>query len=307
MPDRRPNRSSTLVLGTGELGMAVLRALAERRDAGDPLDLTVLLRPSTAPAASDEQVPTLKALGVAIVRADLAGETEARLAAIFLGFSTVICCTGFVGGPGTQRRITAAVLRAGVERYVPWQFGVDYDEVGRGSGQQVWDEQLDVRDTLRGQKGTDWIIVSTGMFTSFLFEPAFGVVDLANGRVNALGSWDHRVTLTTPEDIGRLTAAILFANPPIRNEVVYVAGDTLSYAELADKVDGGLGRTVERVLLSRDALASDVSANPADEFGKYRLAFVREDGVAWDVERTFNHRRGSTVTDVTDWIGQNLS
>jgi hypothetical protein len=42
------------------------------------------------------------------------------------------------------------VLQAGVERYVPWQFGVDYDVVGRGSGQEVFDEQSDVRDMLRG-------------------------------------------------------------------------------------------------------------------------------------------------------------
>jgi len=39
-----------------------------------------------------------------------------------------------------QRKITAAVLHAGVGRYVPWQFGVDYDVVGRGSGQDIWDE-----------------------------------------------------------------------------------------------------------------------------------------------------------------------
>ena len=133
------------------------------------------------------------------------------------------------------------------------------------------------------------------------------MVDLANNRVNALGNWDHRITLTTPEDIGRLTGAILFADPPIRNEVVYVAGDTLSYAELADRVDGGLGRTVERVLRTRDALASEVSANPADEFGKYRLAFARDDGVAWDADKTFNYRRGIAVTDVASWISRNLS
>jgi NmrA-like family len=134
----------------------------------------------------------LRDMGVDIVRADLAMETEEGLATIFAEFPTVICCTGFVAGPGTQRKSTAAVLKAGVERYVPWQFGVDYDVVGRGRGQDVWDEQLDVRDMLRAQSGTHWIIVSTGMFTSFLFEPSFGLVDLEKGRVHALGSWENR-------------------------------------------------------------------------------------------------------------------
>ncbi len=64
---------------------------------------------------------------------------------------------------------------------------------------------------MRGQSRTGWISVSTGMFTSFLFEGSFGVVDLAQNTMHALGSWDNAVTVTAPDDIGRLTAAILFA------------------------------------------------------------------------------------------------
>ena len=138
-------------------------------------------------------------------------------------FHTVISCTGFVGGPGVQRKIARAALDGGVKRFVPWQFGVDYDAIGRGSPQDLFDEQLDVRDLLRAQQATEWVIVSTGMFTSFLFEPAFGVVDLAANRVNALGSLDTAVTLTTADDIGALTAEILFARPRIANQAVFVA------------------------------------------------------------------------------------
>ena len=56
---------------------------------------------------------------------------------------------------------------------------MNYDVVGKGSGQPVWDEQYDVRTLLREQNVTEWVIVSTGIFTSFLFEPAFDVVNLA--------------------------------------------------------------------------------------------------------------------------------
>jgi len=54
-----------------------------------------------------------------------------------------------------------------VKRYFPWQFGVDYDVIGRGSAQDLFDKQLDVRHLLRGQSGTEWVVVSTGMFMSF--------------------------------------------------------------------------------------------------------------------------------------------
>ncbi|MGF6660693.1 hypothetical protein QF000_002338 [Paraburkholderia atlantica] len=69
--------------------------------------------------------------------------------------------------PGVQLKITQAALDAKVKRYFPWRFGVDYDIIGRGSAQVLFDEQLDVRDLLRAQTGTEWVIVSTGMFTSF--------------------------------------------------------------------------------------------------------------------------------------------
>jgi hypothetical protein len=293
--------TSILVLGAGELGMAVLRALSEVRGQTSRSGLAVLLRPIYERDAS-ERDRTLRALGVQIVRADLATETADRLSAIFASFSTVICCTGFVGGSGTQRNITAAVLDAGVERYVPWQFGVDYDVVGRGSGQDVWDEQLDVREMLRAQSRTRWTIISTGMFTSFLFEPSFGLVDLENNRVHALGSWENQVTVTTPEDIGQLTAAILFSEPQLNDEVVFVAGDTISYRELADTVDRVLSRKVDRILWSIAQLRSDLEAHPNDGMLKYRLAFARDNGVAWPKERTFNAERRIAVVDVPTWL-----
>ena len=63
-----------------------------------------------------------------------------------------------------------------------------------------------LRELLRSQNQTEWVIISTGMFMSYLFEPEFGVVDLHNDAVHALGSLDTAVTLTTPDDIGALTA-----------------------------------------------------------------------------------------------------
>lgn len=300
MPEKEPPDATTLVIGAGELGLAVIGGLLER-DPESARAISVLLRPP-ADEAEGHVARHLRDMGLRILHGDLATETTAGLAALFAGFGTIICCTGFVGGPGTQRKITAAVLQARVDRYVPWQFGVDYDVVGRGSGQEVFDEQSDVRDMLRGQSTTQWIIVSTGMFTSFLFEPAFGLVDLEHGRVHALGRWDNRLTVTTADDIGRLTAAILAAEPRIRNEVVYVAGDTFSYRRLADMVESHLGRDVERVLWDLETLRSEVAAHPDDGMRKYRLAFARETGVAWDKERTFNAAHGIEVVDMPGWF-----
>lgn len=293
-----------LVLGAGELGMAVLRHLAPRTGHARVRPV-VLVSPRSLSNPDATQLQTarvLRELGVDMVGFDLAGCTEAELCAQLKPFHTVVSCTGFVAGPGTQLKITRAVLAAGVRRYVPWQFGVDYDIVGQGSGQPVFDEQYAVRVLLRAQTTTEWVIVSTGMFTSFLFEPGFGLVDMDAGIVHGLGSWSTQLTVTAPEDIGRLTTAILLEVPRIANRVVYVASDTVSYGQLADIVDDATGRRFRRDLLSAAMLAATCAAHPDDAMARYRLAFGRGDGMWWDKGTSYNAQRGIPTTDVKTWL-----
>lgn len=293
-----------LVLGAGELGMAILRHLAPRcQELG--VALAVLVSPHSLAHPGPEQAAqqrALRAMDVRMLSFDLATGSGDQLAALLREFDTVINCTGFVAGPGTQTVITAAVLAAGVRRYIPWQFGVDYDVVGKGSGQPVFDEQLAVRDMLRAQQATEWIIVSTGMFTSFLFEPAFGLVDLQANIVRGLGSWENRVTVTTPDDIGRCTSAILFEQPRIANQVLYLASDTVSYGQLADIVDDVRGASATRQLLTQEQLRADLAAQPDDAMARYRIAFARGDGMWWDKNATYNVTRGIDTVDVRTWL-----
>ena len=117
---------SILVLGSGELGSEVLRHLARQAQMAQGMSINVLLRTttsnSTAPAKKRE-IDELKEMGIEIAEGDVVATSENELAALFAPYDTVISCIGFSAGPGTQTRITKAVLRAGVKRYVPWQFG----------------------------------------------------------------------------------------------------------------------------------------------------------------------------------------
>lgn len=305
MPTFNPAKTeNVLVLGAGELGMAVLRELSARTQAR----VTVMLRPSAIDTTSAHKRQTLEelaALGIEVLAGDVVNDSIEQLAERFSGFDTLVSCLGFVAGSGTQVKLARAALQSDVKRYVPWQFGVDYDVIGRGSPQDLFDEQLDVRDLLRGQSRVQWLIISTGMFTSFLFEPVFGVVDLAQNTVRALGSWETAVTVTTPEDIGRLVAVVLF-DPALVNQVVHVAGDTLSYGQLADTVDRLLKRSVERVEWTVPALMADLAAAPDDQMRKYRAVFAEGKGVAWDKAASYNAGRGIETTTVAQWIGGHL-
>ena len=224
-------------------------------------------------------------------------------------------------GQGLQTKISNAVLDTGtVGLYIPWQFGVDYDTIGRGSAQDSFDEQLDVRDLLRDSKKrgvkTDWIIVSTGIFTSFLFQPWFGVVtknsENAEWTVRPLGKWDDRVTVTGPDDIGRVSAEIVLAalggQEGLRNEVVFIASDTVSYKKLADVVEEVTGGVVKRGdEISLEQAEEELRQDPTNVVKKYRVIWVDGRGVNWPMEKTYNARKNMSMEGIETWARRNLN
>ncbi|KUM56669.1 hypothetical protein ACN42_g10538 [Penicillium freii] len=131
---------------------------------------------------------------------------------------------------------------------------MDYEAIGRGYKQYMFNEQLDVRDFLRSQSTTRWLALSTGLFTSVTFPPIGGLVDVENKLVYGIEDWDNIFSTTTTEDIGKFTAEIvlgperdaLFVNGP-----VYVAGDTVSYREVADATEEATGQKFTRKLLNQ--------------------------------------------------------
>lgn len=307
-----PNATSQniLVLGAGELGFPVLRNLARRAKDVTGAKISVLLRASAVESTEpgkQRDVAEIRNLGIEIVVGDLVKSSIDELAVVFARYDTVIGCAGYAAGINTPMKLARAALQARIPRYFPWQFGVDFDLIGRGSPQDIFDAQLDVRELLRSQHQTEWVIISTGMFMSYLFESEFGVVDLKNSAVHALGSRDTAVTLTTPEDIGALTAAVVFAQPRIRNDIVFLAGDTVTYSEVADKLQAALGRPFSKSEWTEQYLLDELARDPQNMMRKYRAAFAQGRGVAWDKTETFNQRNAIPVTDVSSWIRANLA
>lgn len=292
-----------LVLGTGELGKSVLESLA----ALPAMKVSVLVRPVYESSHDKEKVDLvewLKKLGIEIIYGDAADDSTETLARQFSQFDTLVSCLGFAAGPGIQVKLTEAALQSSLVRYIPWQFGVDYDAIGYGSPQPLFDEQLDVRQMLRAQSRLQWQLISTGMFTSFLFEPALGVVDIENSTVRALGDWETTVTVTTPEDIGRLTARIVAE--PVGEPIIFCAGDTVTYGQLADTVENLVGRTMRREQWSVLYLKAELANNPSDAMRKYRAVFAEGTGVAWEKEHTYNVAHGIQTSTIAQWAQQHL-
>ncbi|KAL8850744.1 MAG: hypothetical protein Q9221_004312 [Calogaya cf. arnoldii] len=305
--------SQILVLGAGELGLPILHSLshlASKFPSTSCPSITLLIRQSflSSPSPSKSlELAQLRNLGISFLTADIATSTATDLAFHFRQFNIIVSCTGFAGRPGTQLKLAHAVCEAGVAHYYPWQFGVDYDIIGPEAANEIFREQCEVRGLLRGQEKTKWTIVSTGMFTSFLFEAFFGVVEGLEAAgdggevvVRALGSWENEVTLTTPEDIGRVVSRLVLHDQ--RTGVVFTSGDTISYGRLADLVEAKIGRKARREVWSLDFLRAELEADPENQIKKYRCLFAEGKGVSWDRASTVNEELNIETTNVQGFL-----
>ena len=157
----------------------------------------------------------------------------------------------------------------------------------------------------------EWVIVSTGMFTSFLFEAAFGLVEVGSqggkgAKVVGIGdSWENAITVTSPGDIGRVVAEIALTCPETQG-VMFTAGDTVSMARLAEIVESVTGRQVGRELKTVEMLKAELRESPNDGMRKYRVVFAEGVGVAWAKERTFNVKMGMDMETAEEWARKNL-
>ncbi|KAF2259752.1 NAD(P)-binding protein [Lojkania enalia] len=293
-----------LVIGAGELGTAFLPHLSALPD----IHITLGIR-------TISKYTKLASLNVSLLVLDISGPSD-QLAKTFATYDIVISCTGFGQSPETVHKLANEILEAGKLReaegrpplwFFPWQWGADYDVIGDGEGlMPLFGAQKEVRDMLREKAANSnviWTIVSTGIFMSFLFEQFWGVVDREGNNiiVRAFRDWNHQVTVTDVDDIGRILGRIVAGHVDSRNRILYVAGDTVSYSRLADVVERLSGKGVKREQWTIPYLKKEVDNDPDNIIKKYRLVFAR-DGVFWDKEQTVNYKLNVELVDVETYL-----
>jgi uncharacterized protein YbjT (DUF2867 family) len=300
------NNTKILLLGAGELGTAFLPHLSALPNT----HITLAVRSPT-------NYTHLASSNVSPTALDITSDSMS-LAQTFSQYDILISATGFGQSPSTVLKLTNEVLEAGRLKkargdsnlwFFPWQWGVDYDVTSDGQGlMPLFGAQKDARDLLRAEAvgaNVRWTVVSTGIFMSFLFEQFWGIVDRSqeeHGKVivRALGDWTHKVTVTDVHDIGRVLARILSGDVDAENTVLYVAGDTGSYGELADIVAKVSEMSVAREAWSVPYLEEDLRKDPENGIKKYRLVFARE-GVWWNMDQTVNEKLGMDMLRVEEY------
>ncbi|KAK3983873.1 hypothetical protein QBC44DRAFT_337960 [Cladorrhinum sp. PSN332] len=308
-----PTGSSILLIGKAELSSAILSSLLSH-PAYSHLSTKISIISRSPPSAS-----TPLPEGVSYTQADITATPLDALTNLFNSHSTIIQASGFSFPAGTHLKIAKAALTAPhVRHFIPWQFGVDYDAIGKGSAhKELFDEFLDVRELLRSDQAGDgkkkWTIVSSGLFMSFLFGVReFGVVDFKQGVVvRGLGGWGNKVTLTDVDGIGRMVAEVVFNDDEVeRGVVVYIGGETVTYGEIAnllqDILQNRMMMEIKREELGLEEIRARLVEDPDDKMAKYQSVFGEGVGVWWDEERMLNRRLGIRLKGVREWLEENL-
>ncbi|KAF2132817.1 NAD(P)-binding protein [Dothidotthia symphoricarpi CBS 119687] len=301
-----PTSTKILLLGAGELGTAFLYSLTALSN----IHITIGVRNPTKYAH-------FKCVNVDLTQLDTTA-ASGHLAETFSHYDILISATGFGQPPGTVTKLAKEALLAGKLKFsrnecklwfFPWQWGVDYDITGDGQGlMPLFGEQVAVRNILRQEaedSNVKWTIVSTGIFMSFLFDPVWELIDESQEKdgklkVRCLGSWQHKVTVTDVHDIGRVLAKIIAGDVEAEDRVLYIAGDTVSYGDLAGIVEKVSGKEVEREEWTIPCLEEVLSKDTEDGIKRYRLVFARK-GVWWGKEETVNAKLGMNMLQVESY------
>ncbi len=203
----------------GDLGDRIAKALVQRG-----ADVRALVR-SSIPAAKRE---ALSALGVTPVAIDCDDETS-----LVEACRGAVCLVAALNGlepviMGAQGRLLDAAVAAGVPRFVPSDFCLDFTKTHPGANRN-----LDLRRAFKGR------VDRASIRATSVFNGAFA--DLLTGEAPIIlhkprkvlywGSADQPFDVTTKDDVARYTAAVALDEAAPR--FLRIAGDVVTARSLA--------------------------------------------------------------------------
>jgi nucleoside-diphosphate-sugar epimerase len=213
---------------TGNLGGRIARALVDRR-AG----VRALVRHGTA----RETLERLEELGVAIAWVDFSSASQLTAAC-----SRASCVVSALQGlrdviVEKQSILLDAAIRAGVPRFIPSDFSIDFTRLAPGENRN-----FDLRREFHKRLGSASISATT-IFNGAFTEMLTGLMPLILFKLRRVLYWsnaDQRMDFTTMNDTAAFTANA--ALDPSTPRFLRIAGDQLSARELTVVVSEVTGK-----------------------------------------------------------------
>ena len=290
--------ANVLLVGHGSLGDCLIRAFTSDTFAWR-IKTFLLVRPATATnPASAAKLAAYTDSGVTMLVGDINDRTHLVDAMRTAGISIVVSAVGH-SAHFDQLSLLEAVKAAGVQRFVPSEFGFDETDmhVEHSPLHSLLHKKRQVREAIVAS-GVDWTVILVGAFLEWFLDSAFFGFDLANNTITAPGSMSATITLTSLRDIGVLTAEAIL-DSTTRNAVVRL-GRPITYQQAADIVDstqsdhdGKHARPpMTRLVKSVDERQKEVAANAANLPARFAIMLAGQVGISWPEEWTYSHQRG---------------
>jgi uncharacterized protein YbjT (DUF2867 family) len=221
---------STIVVAgaTGNLGERVTRRALERGAL-----VVALVRSSASP----QRLEALQKLGARIARVDWSRPAE--LAEACAGASCVVSTLQGLREVivDTQSALLDAAVKAGVARFIPSDFSIDFTKTPAGLNRN-----LDLRREFH-QRLDRVSLRSTSILNGAFADMLTGQMPLILFRLRRVLCWgdaDQRMDFTTIDDTAEFTARA--ALDPATPRILRIAGDQLSARELAAEASEVTGR-----------------------------------------------------------------
>lgn len=213
---------------TGDLGLRIVRAL--RREGAS---VTAIVRPGTDQA----RLGPLTALGARVVEAGPGrpGSWQAACA----GSACVVSALNGLSATviDAQTALLEGAVRAGVPRFIPSDFSIDYAKTAPGGNRN-----LDLRRAFQARLDAA-SIQATSVLNGAFMELLDGQAPLILHRPRRVLYWgraDQILDFTTEDDTAAFTAWA--ALDPTTPRWLRIAGDSLSARDLADAASAARGR-----------------------------------------------------------------
>ncbi|KAF1314196.1 Isoflavone reductase p3, partial [Globisporangium splendens] len=240
------------MIGAGSLGSFITAELLKKN-----VSVKVLTRDDSKP-----EWDTVKKSGATIVKVDYSDKKSMQDA-----LTGVQVVTVSFYGLGAQVDMAKAAKAAGVQLFVPAEFGVEVSD-GTGGVKMV------VKDALK-ELQLPFVLFYPGFFAD-LFHVFFGY-KYAEGRMTIVGKGETAFSATSRHDIGRFVAHVLTTVAPaeLAWSTFRFEADRLTLHEVAARAEHKLGTTIEITYLDFD----EIKKNYDTDFFAF-LTTVIEDGRA---------------------------
>jgi uncharacterized protein YbjT (DUF2867 family) len=224
MSDKIP----VLVAGaTGMLGFEITKKLSRQ----EGIEVRALIRPSALDNPhKQETLNALKNHGVQFVWGDLQNPNSLNDACY--GVQTVISAVNgdadvMIDG---QTNLIRAAEAAGVRRFIPSDYSVDYRKLDWGDHEPL-NHHKAILMVLQGCKQMSYTLILNGVFMETLFSPFGSVFDFQKGVFKYWGDGNTEFDTTSLYDVASYTAAAAL-DEGLANQALEVAGDVLTMKQL---------------------------------------------------------------------------